>query len=87
MICVLRHKESGKYVKAAIGRYVQVGHTVMWDGDKSKIRFHLTDNLLHARQIEDPDMEMVQGFKLEPVPIKLTKAKIEPAYRIIEHGE
>jgi ABC-type uncharacterized transport system substrate-binding protein len=85
MICVLKHKKSGKYIASTIGKLKQEGFQLKWDDDKSKVQFKLTDNMLQARQIEDPDMNMVIGFGLEAVPLKLTKGTIERAYRIIEH--
>ena len=85
MICVLKHKKSGKYVTHAIGRLKQDPHYLRWDGNAHKVQFRLTSDILSARQIEDPNMEMVLAFGLEPVPIKLKKAELSQDYRIIEH--
>ena len=94
MIYVLKHSKSGKYVRAAEGPVMQEpfvwdldGNVIqakwIWSGNTSKVRFGLTDNLLQARQVEDPNMEMVYKFGLEPVPLKLTKGTLERAYRIL----
>ena len=87
MICVLKHKKSGKYIAGAIGVITQGPEfkPTQWNGDTSTIQFHVTDNLLKAKQIEDPDMDMVLAFGLEPIPIKLKKAVLKQDYRIIEH--
>ena len=87
MICVLKHKKSGKYVTHAIGKIMPGGgfRPHQWDGNAHKVQFRLTSDILSARQIEDPNMEMVLAFGLEPVPIKLKKAELSQDYRIIEH--
>ena len=94
MIYALKHAKSGKYVAGAEGPVMQepfvwdlAGNVVqakwIWSGKTDRVRFALTDNLLQARQIEDPDMEMVYKFGLEPEPLKLTKGTLERAYKII----
>jgi len=96
MICVLKHKKSGKYVQGCTG--FMKGKPVVWDlhgnvaqvqykwnGNTSKVQFRLTNNMLQAKQVKDPDMEMVLAFGLEPIPIKLEKAVLKQDYRIIEH--
>lgn len=96
MICILKHKKSGKYVSGAwgmmnkipnvwdlYGKVVQV--RVVWNKDTSKVQFKLTPSILQAKQVENPDMDMVLAFGLEPIPIKLEKAVLKQDYRIIEH--
>lgn len=96
MICVLKHKKSGKYVKACAGKVIQepfiwdLGGNVLqaklkWDNDTSKVQFQLTTDMLQARKIEDPNMGRVIAFGLEPIPIKIEKAVMKQDYRIIEH--
>jgi hypothetical protein len=84
MICVLKHKKTGKYITAALGKLTR---QMIWDGNKNIVQFHLTDNLLQARQVEDPNMDMVNAYGLEAVPIKLTQAVLERDGRIFEHGD
>jgi len=85
MIYILKHRKSGKYVRALIGKVYTNHGFIRWSGDKTNIKFHLTSDMLSAQQIEDPDMNAVIEWGLEAVPLKLTKAIIEPAYRIFEH--
>lgn len=58
-----------------------------WNGNKSGVKFTVTDNMLEAQQIEDPDMQMVVGYGLEAVPLKFTKGTIERAYTVYERGD
>lgn len=94
MIYALKHVKSGKFVAGAQGPLMSEpyvwdldGNVLqakwLWSGEKNGVQFQLTPNILHARQVEDPDMDMVYGFGLEPVPLKLTKGTLESAYRII----
>ena len=81
-VYALKHKKSGKYVAAAVG---QLAPTMQWNGNTKNVQFHLTDDLLKSIQIQDPDMDMVYKFGLEPVPLKISQATLEKAYNIYEH--
>jgi len=82
MICVLRHKKSGKYISGAIGPINM--RNMRWTGDTTKVQFSLSTNMAGAKLTENPNMDMVNKFGCEAIVVKLKDTQLETRGNIYE---
>lgn len=83
-VYVIKHLKSGKFIASARG--VISRNSMRWSGDKSKVKFDLTDKIGQARLLDDVNFSAVKSCGCEALRVKSEGRNLKIMGRVIDHG-